>query len=209
MSTEFIHRFVPATASGAPTLLVLHGTGGDENDLIPLARMISPTAALLSPRGQVLENGMPRFFRRFAEGVFDLEDLAVRTRELGEFVEHAATQYRFPLERIYAVGYSNGANVAASLMLSRPGLLAGGVLLRAMVPFEPETTPTLTGKPVLLSAGRQDPIVPQTLTARLAALLEAGGAVVTLAWQDTGHQLLNSELEAASRWFATHASPKP
>jgi predicted esterase len=209
MSSDFIHRFEPAPVAGEPTLLVLHGTGGDENDLIPLARLISPRAALLSPRGQVLENGMPRFFRRIAEGVFDLEDLALRTRELGAFVEGSAKAYGLDAGRIYAVGYSNGANVAASLMLSRPELLAGGVLLRPMVPFEPDTTPALDGKPVLLSAGRQDPIVPQGLTERLAALLQSGGADVTLAWQDTGHQLLRGELEAAARWFAAHTSGKP
>lgn len=209
MSSDFIHRFEPAPAAGEPTLLVLHGTGGDENDLIPLARLISPRAALLSPRGQVLENGMPRFFRRIAEGVFDLEDLALRTSELGTFVERSATTYGLDPGRIYAVGYSNGANVAASLMLSRPELLAGGVLLRPMVPFEPKTTPALDGKPVLLSAGRQDPIVPQALTDRLATLLKSGGADVTLAWQDTGHQLLRGELDAAAQWFAAHTSGKP
>ena len=116
MSSDFIHRFEPAPVAGEPTLLVLHGTGGDENDLIPLARLIGPRAALLSPRGQVLENGMPRFFRRIAEGVFDLEDLALRTSELGTFVERSATTYGLDAGRIYAVGYSNGANVAASLM---------------------------------------------------------------------------------------------
>ena len=223
MSTDFIHLFIPApsagspdpagaaTASGAgtPTLLVLHGTGGNEEDLIPVARIVSADAAILSPRGKILERGMPRFFRRLAEGVFDMEDLKVRTAELGRFVEESASRYGFDPSRVFAVGYSNGANVAASLMLSAPGVLAGGVLLRPMVPFEPEPLPDLSGTPVLLSAGRNDPIVPPPSTERLAEILRASGAEVTLAWQAAGHQLLRPELDAAAAWFAAHASRKP
>jgi predicted esterase len=206
MRTEFIHRFVPAASLTAPTILALHGTGGDENDLIPLARMLSADSAILSPRGRVLENGMPRFFRRLAEGVFDQEDLRARTEELAAFVADAAAHYHFDPARVVALGYSNGANVAASLLLSRPHVLAGAVLLRPMVPFEPERPPALQGRRILLSAGRLDPIVPQASTNRLAELLKAGGADVTLTWHETGHALLPREMEQAARWFGQFES---
>ena len=192
---------MPPASPGAPTILALHGTGGDENDLIPLARMVSPDAAILSPRGNVLENGMPRFFKRLAEGVFDLEDLKARTADLGRFVAGAAAKYKFDPSRVVALGYSNGANIAASLMLSNPGVLKGGILLRPMVPFEPDRLPSLQGTSVLLSAGRQDPMIPQASTSRLAALLEQAGAEVTLSWYDAGHGLVPREMEQATRWF--------
>ncbi|OFW04562.1 MAG: hypothetical protein A3H96_09230 [Acidobacteria bacterium RIFCSPLOWO2_02_FULL_67_36] len=198
----FAHRFVPAEEPGAPTLLVLHGTGGDENDLLALGRMLRPGAAILSPRGRVLEQGMPRFFRRLAEGVFDQEDLARRTMELDEFIAASAATYHFDPSRVLAVGYSNGANIAASLLLARPRTLAGAVLFRAMLPFEPASTPDLSGRAILLSAGKQDPLIPQALTARLADLLREAGAEVTLSWHDTGHGLLQSEIGAAGRWTA-------
>jgi len=200
------HRFVAAVDRGAPTILALHGTGGDENDLIPLARTVSPGAAILSPRGNVLENGMPRFFRRLAEGVFDLEDLRFRTGELADFIVSAASEHGFDPARVVALGYSNGANIAASLLLSRPKTLAGAILLRAMVPFEPETLPPLEGTSALLSAGRQDPMVPQRQTQRLADLLKQAGADVTLSWFDAGHGLVPREIEQASRWFSEHHS---
>lgn len=206
MGVDMIHRFVAGASLTAPTLLALHGTGGDENDLVPLARMVSADSAVLSPRGAVLENGMPRFFRRLAEGVFDLDDLRVRTGELAGFVAEAARRYGFDPARVVALGYSNGANIAASLMLSHPGVLAGGILLRAMVPFEPATVPSLRGTHVLLSAGRQDPIVPQSQTTRLEELLRQGGADVTLSWFDAGHALLPREMEGAARWFGQHFS---
>ena len=201
MAVEMIHRFVPGASLTAPTILALHGTGGDENDLIPLARMVSADSAVLSPRGRVLENGMPRFFRRLAEGVFDLQDLELRTTELASFLAAAAKQYAFDPARVVALGYSNGANIAASLLLARPGVLTGGILLRAMVPFEPPTVPALRGTRVLLSAGRQDSMVPQAQTTRLAELLQQGGADVTLSWFDAGHALLPREMEQAARWF--------
>jgi predicted esterase len=206
MALRFVHRFVPAAALSAPTILALHGTGGDENDLVPLARMLSADSAILSPRGQVLENGKPRFFRRIAEGVFDQEDLRVRTQDLAAFVADAAKHYAFDPARVVALGYSNGANIAASLLLSNPGALAGAVLLRPMVPFEPATLPALKGKRVLISAGRQDPMVPQPLTERLGALLAQGGADVILSWYDTGHALLPREMEQAARWFSERFS---
>ena len=192
---------MPPASPGAPTILALHGTGGDENDLIPLARMVSREAAILSPRGNVLENGMPRFFKRLAEGVFDLEDLKARTADLAQFVAAAAAKYTFDPARVVALGYSNGANIAASLLLSHPGVLAGGILLRAMVPFEPDRVPALEGTSVLLSAGRQDPMIPQASTSRLAALLKQAGADVTLSWYDAGHGLVPREMEQATRWF--------
>jgi phospholipase/carboxylesterase len=192
---------MPPASAEAPTILALHGTGGDENDLVPLARMVSPDAAVLSPRGNVLENGMPRFFKRLAEGVFDLEDLRARTADLAQFVAAASAKYKFDPSRVVALGYSNGANIAASLMLSNPGVLKGGILLRPMVPFEPDPLPSLRGTSVLISAGREDPMIPQASTSRLAALLKQAGADVTLSWYDTGHDLVPREMEQATRWF--------
>lgn len=202
-----VHRWNPPTADGALTLLLLHGTGGDENDLVPLARMVAPTAALLSVRGNVLEQGMPRFFRRLGEGVFDLEDLRRRTEELGDFVIAAAARYEFSADRLYALGFSNGANVAASLLLTRPTALAGGVLIRAMVPFEPDATPALDGRAVLLIQGRADPLVPAAGAERLAAILRSAGADVELAWQPGGHGLAQGDVSVAQRWFAERTGP--
>ncbi len=203
-----LHRFVPATASGRPPILLLHGTGGDENDLLPVGRMLDERAALLSPRGKVLERGMPRFFRRVAEGVFDQEDLARRTDELAEFVEAAAMTYALDPDGIVAVGFSNGANIAASLLLLHPELLAGAVLLRAMVPFEPETPPDLSGVPVYLAAGRADKMVPPENTEHLAELLRSAGAEVTLDWQPGGHGIGRAEVEAAREWLTEATSKK-
>ena len=203
----FVHRFEPARPGEAGadlTILALHGTGADEHDLIPLARSLAPGAAVLSPRGQVSEHGAPRFFRRLAEGVFDLEDLALRTEALGDFVDGAATRYGIDRNRIVAVGFSNGANIAASALLLHPQLLAGAVLLRAMVPFEPTAPVTLPGTPVYLGAGRFDPIIPPENSARLAALLEQSGARTTLAWQPTGHQLAQPELAQVRDWMAAN-----
>ena len=168
MSADFIHRYVAGT--GPRTLLLLHGTGGNEESLLALGAELMPGASLLSPRGRVLEGSMPRFFRRLAEGVFDQEDLAIRTRELAAFIKVAAARYRFDPGLTTAVGYSNGANIAASLLLSSPGLLPSAVLFRAMVPFE--TTPHgLEGTRVLMATGRHDPIIPLANAERLAALL--------------------------------------
>ena len=198
----FVHRFVPAKGDDPTTLLLLHGTGGDENDLLPLGRMLDERAAFLSLRGKVLEHGAPRFFRRLAEGVFDQEDLVNRTHELAEFVESATSEYDLDPGLIFAVGFSNGANIAASLLLLHPGLLAGAVLLRAMVPFEPETMPDLSGTPVYLAAGRSDNLVPPENTERLAELLREAGAEVTLDWQPGGHSIGRTEVEAARTWLS-------
>jgi predicted esterase len=200
----FVHRFVPATkAEEQRTLLLLHGTGGNEDDLLPLGRHLLPGAALLSPRGKVLERGMPRFFRRLAEGIFDLEDLHLRTRELSRFVQDTAEAYRFNPCQVIAAGYSNGANIAASLLLQEPGTLAGAVLFHPMVPFIPEALPDLTGTPVFIGAGRADPMVPQGNTEELAELLRRAGATVSLHWQAGGHQLSEQEVQAARDWLAS------
>src|ERR671912_819004 len=201
-NAAFVHHFVPAEEPGAPTLLLLHGTGGDENDLLPLGRMLDERAALLSPRGNVLENGMRRFFRRLSMGVFDEEDLVRRTHELARFVEEATSEYGLDPQRLFAVGFSNGANIATSLLLLHPGLLAGAALLRAMVPFEAETPPDLQGTPVYLAAGRSDQMVPPESTERLAKLLREAGAEVTLDWQPGGHGIGRAEIEGARAWLA-------
>ncbi|HEY5217193.1 MAG TPA: alpha/beta hydrolase [Pseudolabrys sp.] len=195
----FIHRFIPATQPGLPPLLLLHGTGGDENDLLPLGEQLSPGAALLSPRGKVLENGMPRFFRRLAEGVFDLADLKARTLELADFIAAARTAYA--LASPVAVGFANGANIAASLLLTRPGLLAGAVLLRAMLPFEPQAPPDLAGKPVLLLSGSNDQMIPAASSERLIEVLQAAGADLVYKALPTGHNLTQNDLIIAAHWL--------
>jgi predicted esterase len=200
--TGFVHRFLPGQDANAPVLLLLHGTGGDENDLIPLGQELLPNAPMLSLRGNVLENGMPRFFRRLAEGVFDLEDLQQRTDELAEFLDHARGEYDLKGKRVVAVGYSNGANITASLILRYPQQLSGAVLFRAMVPFTPESTPELGGIPIFLSAGQRDHIVPAANTQQLAAMFEEGGAQVSLFWHRGGHELGADDVDAAKRWLA-------
>ena len=198
--TDFVHRFEAGTDPSRPVLVALHGTGGDENDLVPVARMIDRNAAVLSPRGRVLENGMPRFFRRLAEGVFDQEDLRVRTREMCTFLREAADRFAFDASKLVAVGYSNGANIAASVLLSE-GVFAGAILLRPMVPFEPSSVPDLGSVKILISASRQDPIVPPPSTERLAQLLTDAGAEVTTAWYPTGHGLTAPEIRNAAEWY--------
>ena len=174
---DFIHEFIPGTSGR--TLLLLHGTGGNEHDLIPLGRELDSNAALLSPRGQILENGMPRFFRRLAEGVFDVEDLKQRTNELADFVINATERYEIDMKNIIAVGYSNGANIAASILLLRPEILRAAILFRAMVPLVPKNLPDLSSVRVWIGAGDQDPIIPTSETQRLAQLLRCAGADVT------------------------------
>ena len=198
----FVHRFVPSTGSPV-TLLLLHGTGGDEEDLVPLGARLLPGAARLSPRGKVLENGMPRFFRRLAEGVFDINDLVARTDELAEFVRKASEAYGFDPGRVVAVGYSNGANIAASMLLLHPGVLAGAVLLRPMVPFRLQGAPDLSKTRILIEAGTDDALIPRELPTELAGILEVAGARVTLRWQaGGGHTLTEGDLEAATGWLS-------
>ena len=207
LDLRFIHKFVPgADVATAPTLLLLHGTGGDENDLLPLGAQLLPDANLLSPRGKVQENGMSRFFRRLAEGVFDEEDLRLRTQELADFVAGAAQAYHFDPRRVTAVGFSNGANIAASVLLLRPETLSAGILFRAMVPLEPAALPDLGGRRVLLNEGGQDPIVPHANAEHLAAMLRQAGADVSLVWHPAGHNLTSEDFQEAKRWLAS-ASP--
>lgn len=198
----FVHRFVPGEDESGPTLLLLHGTGGNEEDLVPLGETLAPGAAFLSPRGKVSEYGAPRFFRRLAEGVFDHEDLVFRTHELAGFVEAASEEYGFDPSKVVAVGYSNGANVAASTILLHPGLLRAAVLFRAMVPFEPEVTPDLSGMPVLIAAGRMDRMIPPDNTQRLADILLEAGAEVDLRWRATGHPLTYEDVAEAKAWLS-------
>ena len=182
-------------------MLLLHGTGGNERDLIPLGRELDPNAALLSPRGKVLENGMPRFFRRLAEGVFDLEDLKYRTHELADFVTAAAQHHGFASDNVVAVGYSNGANIAASMLLLLPEILSATNLFRAMVPLVPETQPNLSAVRVWIGAGTYDPIIPTAETKRLAELLRGAGADVTMRYFQAGHELTPADVEAARDWL--------
>jgi len=194
-----IHRFEPG--SSRETVLLLHGTGGDENDLVGLGREIAPDANLLSPRGQVLENGMPRFFRRIREGVFDEDDLVRRAADLDRFVRDATLHYLLDPARIRAFGYSNGANMAAALLLLHPTLLSGAALLRAVLPLEPPTPPQLQGKPVLILAGRNDPYAPQKRVKDLATRLEAAGAKVDLRWSEGGHAPEPTEIDDVAQWL--------
>jgi len=203
---SFTHVHHAPSRPGAPTLLLLHGTGGSEHDLLPLAEELMPGAGVLSPRGKVLERGMPRFFRRLAEGVFDLDDLRQRTAELADFVAQASGRYHFDPTRVVAVGFSNGANIAGSLLLLAPGVLGGAVLFRAMVPIVPDPLPTIPRTPVLISNGRVDPLVPVAETERLAALLRSAGAEVTLEWHQAGHQLVPDDVAKARAWMQTFSS---
>src|SRR6267143_6849537 len=198
---DFIHEFVPGKSER--TLFLLHGTGGNERDLIPLGRELDPNAALLSPRGKVLENAMPRFFRRLAEGVFDLEDLKYRTNELADFVTAAAQHYGFATDQFVAVGYSNGANIAASLLLLRPEILRAAILFRAMVPLYPETQPNLSSVRVWIGAGTNDPIIPMSETKALDELLRNAGADVTIRHFQAGHELTMADVESAREWLTT------
>jgi predicted esterase len=198
---DFLHEFVHGNSDR--TLLLLHGTGGNERDLIPLGRELDPNASLLSPRGKILENGMPRFFRRLAEGVFDLEDLKTRTNELADFVAAAVRHYKLAANHVIGVGYSNGANIAASMLLLRPEIMHAAILFRAMVPLVPDKLPDLLSVHIWIGAGDQDPIVPASETKRLAELLRRAGADVTIRFLEGGHELTRDDLDAAREWLMT------
>jgi phospholipase/carboxylesterase len=201
----YIHHFEPGPDAARP-LLLLHGTGGSETDLLPLGRAVAPGAALLAPRGPVLEHGMPRFFRRRAEGVFDEADLRRRTEDLAAFV--AAARTRYGLGAPVAIGFSNGANIAASLLLRRPEVLAGAILLRPMVPFAEPPAADLTGRPVLILSGIMDPVVPAENARRLAAQLAAAGAAVEHRMLPAGHGLSQADVSLATGWLGSLALPR-
>jgi predicted esterase len=197
----FVHVFEPPAEPSAPILLLLHGTGGNEQDLLPLVEVVAPSAGVLSPRGKVLERGMPRFFRRLAEGVFDIDDLKFRTAELADFITRAAAEYQFDVARLTALGFSNGANMAGSLLLLRPDVLKSGILIRAMVPLVPDPLPKLDGTRVLLLNGRQDPLVSPAETERLAALFANAGAAIEVKLQPSGHELTQDDVMDAREWM--------
>jgi phospholipase/carboxylesterase len=195
------HIFQKGTNLAKPTFLLLHGTGGTESDLLPLAGMIDEEASVLSVRGNVLENGMPRFFRRLAEGVFDEEDLVFRTKELNQFLDESAEQYGFDRDNILAIGYSNGANIAASLLFHYGNALKGAILHHPMVPRRGIELPDLTGKSVFIAAGTNDPICSPEESSELQSLLEQANAKVELHWENRGHQLTAEEVRAAAQWY--------
>src|SRR5919109_466296 len=201
----FIHPFIPSRAGNDKaevTLLLLHGTGGNQDDLLSLGRELYSNAALLSPRGKILEGGrIPRFFRRVAEGVFDIDDLKFRTHELADFVKTASIVYGFNASKVIAVGYSNGANIAASMLLLWPQTLSSAILFRAMVPLVPDKIPDLSYKRIFMSSGLQDPIATKQEAQRLASLLEQAGANVVLKWQNSGHELTQHDIQAAKQWL--------
>ncbi|MDF1510139.1 alpha/beta hydrolase [Robertmurraya sp. DFI.2.37] len=195
------HIFNQGADQSRPTLLLLHGTGGNELDLLPLAGRIDEDASVLSVRGNVLENGMPRFFKRLAEGVFDEEDLIFRTNELNQFLYDAAKEYGFDLDNIVALGYSNGANIAASLLFHHKNALRAAILHHPMVPRRGIDLPDLTGKAVFIAAGTNDPICSSAESEELQSLLEGAKANVELHWENHGHQLTLGEVEAAAQWY--------
>lgn len=202
------HIFQKGNDASKPTLLLLHGTGGTEHDLLPLTDKMDPNANVLSVRGNVLENGMPRFFRRLAEGVFDEEDLVFRTKELNEFLDEAAEKYEFDRNNVFAIGYSNGANIAASLMFHYKDALKGAILHHPMIPRRGIDLPDLSGKNVFIAAGTNDPICSAQESEELTSLLKAAGAKVELHWENRGHQLTYSEVEAASKWYKSKQKNK-
>ena len=195
------HIFQQGKDASKPTLLLLHGTGGTEQDLLPLAAKVDPDANVLSVRGNVSENGMPRFFRRLAEGVFDEEDLIFRTKELNDFLDKAAEENNFDRNNVIAIGYSNGANIAASLLFHYQDALRGAILHHPMVPRRDIDLPDLSGKHTFIAAGTNDPICPAKESEELYDLLNNAGANVELYWENNGHQLTLNEVEAAAKWY--------
>ena len=205
-SLGFTHKFLPATdPSSEAAVLLLHGTGGDESDLISFGQAVAPGTALLSPRGATTENGAPRFFRRLSEGRFDPEEIRARARELATFVRAAAAEYGLTSKRLFALGYSNGANIASSLMFLDPTLLAGGILFRPMVVLEPGEEADLSGRSVFIGAGNLDAVVPRDHPQRLAEMFRKRGASVTLCLQVSGHNLVPADIAEAARWFQMHS----
>jgi phospholipase/carboxylesterase len=211
----FNHIFINSSSNGSNnkkyedrnkklTLVLLHGTGGNEEDLIFLGKKIEPNASVLSPRGKVLENGLPRFFRRLSEGVFDLEDLRIRSHELADFIQKCSLHYKFDLENTIAIGFSNGANISVSMLFLRPEVLQGAILFRAMVPFIPDPLPNLSSKKILLSAGLEDPIVSRNETENLFRLFQKTNAIITLKWQPSSHNLIQEDILVAKPWISNN-----
>lgn len=196
------HLFKEGTNPSKPTLLLLHGTGGNEQDLLPLAEMVDPEAAVLSVRGNIVENGMPRFFKRLAEGVFDIENLKEETKNLAEFIDEAAQKYGFERNNVVAMGYSNGANIAGSLLFQYQDSLKGAILHHPMVPLRGIELPDLSHVPVFIGAGENDPICAPEESKDLKQLLEGAGATVEIDWGQHGHSLTQKEILAASEWYA-------
>jgi predicted esterase len=199
----FIHNYIPNPHDDGRVLLLLHGTGGNEDDLVGIGQMLDQKAAILAPRGKVLESGMPRYFRRLAEGVFDIEDLKFRTNELVGFLQLASKKYRFDLSSVVAIGYSNGANIAASMLLLSPGSVQSAILFRAMMPLELEKMPSLRNTRVFLSGGKFDSIIPKKKTEELWHYLEDAGAEVRMNWEDSTHSLTADEMERAKNWLGS------
>jgi phospholipase/carboxylesterase len=195
------HIFKQGSDTSVPVLLLLHGTGGTERDLLPIAEAVSPTSTVLSVRGNVLENGMPRFFRRLAEGIFDVEDLIFRTEELNAFLDSAAEEYQFDRRNVVAIGYSNGANIAGSLLFHDANALRGAILHHPMVPLRGKELPNLSGIPIFIGAGKNDPICSSRETEDLTAMLTQAGASVDVHWESYGHQLTRTEVDAAGAWY--------
>jgi predicted esterase len=202
MIDSYRHQFIPsAVPSPAPCLLLLHNTGGDENDLLTLGQTLDATQALLSPCGKVDENGMWRYFRRIAPGVFDLEDLRMRANELADWVNSAARVYGLDRGRITAVGVAHGANIASAMLLLRPEILSGAVLFRPKIPLIPKELPDLSLARVLVAGGKRDPVAPPEQTRGLAELLRKAGADVQVHWADAGHEIEEGDIQAARDWL--------
>jgi phospholipase/carboxylesterase len=200
-SLDYVHKFVPARSglSRPVTLLLLHGTGGDESSLLPIGNELWPGAALLGLRGKVLEKGMPDCFRRFTEPGID--DVRSRTEGLAQFIRAASERYRFSMRQLIVVGYSNGANLAASLILLHPHYLAGAILFRAMVPLVPEIIRDFGNLSVFIGAAQQDPLIPPRQAEELAAIFQSGGADVTISWRHGSRELGEDEIQAAKNWL--------
>lgn len=198
---DFVYQFVPTEGATTTTLVLLHGTGGDEHDLLPLGRALHPTAALLSPRGRVLEGSAPRFFRRLREGVFDLDDVRLQAAALASFLDEAALAHGLDRSRMVAAGYSNGANIAHATLLLHPSSLAGAALFHAQFVIAPDPLPALPSTPVFLAAGERDPIVPIGEARRLSDVLERAGARVTAYWSPGGHALTPDDVDHARAWL--------
>lgn len=196
----FSHRFDPATSEEVRTALVLHGTGGDENSLVPFAQSLLPGAAILSPRGRILEHGVARYFRRFAEGVFDFDSIRHEADALAEFLAEAAKEYKFDASKVTAIGYSNGANIGWSMLLRHPDSLAELVLFRPMVTLTDEQ-PDLRKANIFVSSGRQDAMVGEDGAKSLVAQMRDLGANVEHNWHEGGHELASSELKIAQEWL--------